>query len=92
MSNWSQYFSNPRGHYLKKTLFDLMKHKYAPHDQIIERIGMMLQTEGDLKDFLKMISDIYELGYMKSVNDHKDQLEKAGIKARVVPDQKSKDG
>lgn len=92
MSNWSQYFNNPRGHYLRKTLFELMKQKYAEHDQIIERLGSMLQTEGDLKAFLKFVSDVYELGYMKSVADHREQLEKIGIRAKVVADQKSNEG
>lgn len=80
------YFSNPRGHFIKKTLFDILKERYAHSEPIIERLSIALQTEDDLKAFFKMIGDIYELGYLKSVNDHKEQLQKAGLVARIVSD------
>ena len=79
------YFSNPRGHFVKKTMFDVLQERYAQNEQIIERLSIALQTEDDLKAFFKMVGDIYEIGYLKSVNDHKEQLQKAGLIARVVP-------
>lgn len=83
------YFSNPRSHFLKKTMFDILKERYAQNEPVIERLSIALQTEDDLKAFFKMVSDVYELAYLKSVNDHKEQLQKAGLVARIIPDKQS---
>lgn len=79
------YMSNPRGHYLKKTMFEVLQERYAQNEQIIERMGVTLLTENDLTAFMKMVGDIYEMAYLKAVNDHKEQLQKAGLVARIVP-------
>lgn len=84
MSNWIDYFSNPRSHYIKKSMFEVLQERYSQNEQIIERLGAVLVTESDLQAFMKMIGDIYESAYMKAVNDHKVQLEKAGLVAKIV--------
>ena len=88
MPSWMDYFSNPRGHYLKKTMFEVLKERYAQNEQVIERLGVALLTEGDLNAFLKMVGDIYEMAYMKAVNDHREQLQKAGLIAKIVSSEK----
>lgn len=85
------YMNNPRGHYLKKTMFEILKERYSQNEQIIERLSSALTNETDLTAFIKMMADVYETAYMKAVNDHKDQLQKLGLLAKVVP-QKSKEG
>jgi hypothetical protein len=89
MASWMDYMNNPRGHYLKKTMFDVLKERYASNEQIIERLGTTIMTEGDLSAFFKMVRDVYETAYLKAVNDHKEQLEKAGITARIVSETRS---
>jgi hypothetical protein len=89
MASWMDYMSNPRGHYLKKTMFEVLQERYAQNEQIIERMGVTLLTENDLAAFMKMVGDIYEIAYLKSVNDHREQLQKAGLVARIVPPGKS---
>jgi len=89
MANWMDYFTNPRGHYLRKAMFEVLKERYAQNEQIIERMGVTLLTESDLNSFIKMIGDVYEIAYMKAVNDHREQLQKAGLIARIVPSEKS---
>ena len=89
MASWMDYLNNPRGHHLKKTMFDVLKERYAQNEQIIDRLGVTLLTEGDLNNFMKMVADIYESAYMKAVEDHKEQLQKAGLIARVIPGGKS---
>lgn len=92
MQNLANYLGNPRIPQLKKVIYEILKNKYPPHDVIIERIGYALQTEKDIKDFLKFVSDVYEVSYLKAIDDHKEQLKKLGMVAKVVPDQKSKEG
>lgn len=87
--NWFNF--NQNSYQVKKAMFDLIQERYQRNEQIIERLGAILVTDGDVKGFLKLIGDVYEAGYIKSVNDHKDQLKKMGLNARIVP-QPSKEG
>lgn len=84
MASWMDYLSNPRGHYLKKAMYEVLKEKYVGHEPIIDRMSVTLLTEGDLNSFLKLVTDIYETAYLKAVDDHKEQLKKAGLIAKVV--------
>ncbi len=86
MASWLDYMVNPRGHQLKKVMFEFLKERYAVNEQIIERVGTSLTTEKDMKDFLKLAIDIYEVAYLKAVADHREQLQKMGITARVKSD------
>jgi hypothetical protein len=52
-------------------------------------MGVTLLTESDLTAFMKLVGDIYEMAYLKAVNDHREQLQKAGLVARIVPPGKS---
>ena len=88
--SWIDYFSNIRGYYIKKAMFDVLKDRYAVNEQIIDRLGVTLMTESDINGFMKLIGDVYELAYMKAVEDHKEQLQKAGVQVRIVsPNEKS---
>lgn len=77
--------SNPQLGVLKKYMFEMLKERYPKHQLIIERVASSLVTPSDLEDFGKMIVDIYELGFLKAVNDYKSQVEKAGMKINIVP-------
>jgi hypothetical protein len=83
--NWMSMMANPKVPAIKKMMFEFLKARYARNDQIVERIAVSaLQTEGDMQAFVKLITDCYEEGYMRAVNDHKEQLAKAGLQARIV--------
>lgn len=63
---------------------DILKDKYGPHDNIVERISTALNTDRDLEEFGKLIMQVYETAYCKAVKDYKEQAEKLGIKVNVV--------
>lgn len=84
MNPWMNYFSNPKGHYLKKAMFEIIKERYGQNEEIIDRLSVTLMTEADMSRFIKLISDVYETAYLKAVQDHKEQLEKAGLVANIV--------
>jgi hypothetical protein len=91
LNPWMNYLSNPKAHYVQKSMFQLLQDRYLKHQDIVERVGVSLLTEKDIQSFLQMAIEIYEIGYLKAVGDYKEQLEKMGIKATVVhPDQTSK--
>lgn len=78
--NWM----NQRIPAIKKMMFEFLKERYSKNDQIIERLAGVLQTDRDTQEFIKLMIDVYEAGYMKSVEDHRDQLTKAGIQVKVT--------
>jgi len=85
MANWMDYLMNPRGHMIKKAMFEVLKERYSQNESIIERVSAHLVTEDDVKSFYKLITDVYEKAYFKAVQDHREQLEKAGLAAKIVP-------
>ena len=85
MPSWMDYFSNPRGHLLKKTMFEILQERYMHNEPIIDRLGVSLLTEGDLNAFLKLVTDVYETAYIKAVDDQREQLAKVGLSAKIVP-------
>ena len=89
MSSWMDMLVNPKNNHIKKAMFQVLKERYAENENIIERIGASLITDGDSKAFFKLVADLYEMGYLKSVNDHREQLVKLGFIATVVPENKS---
>lgn len=65
-------------------MFELIKEKYYKNEQIIDRLGTMLANESDMKSFFTLVTDVYETAYMKSVQDHKEQLTQLGLTATIV--------
>ncbi len=85
MASWLDVMANPKGHALKRVMFQLLQERYTRNEPIVDRLGSALMTESDYQGFMKLLTDVYEAGYMKSVADHSEQLKKAGLVARVVP-------
>ena len=88
-SSYMRYMSNPKGFTLKKWFAEILKEKYPPHESIIERVGTSLVTEKDLQDLGKLITEVYEVAYMKAINDYREQFEKMGVKINIVPQKPS---
>lgn len=81
--------SNPRAYTIKRWVLELVKDRYPPHDVILERLGTVLVTDKDLKDFGGLLTDIYQSGYMKAVEDYRAQFEKHGVKIHVTTNQEN---
>ena len=91
MTSWVDYFSNPKGHAFKKTMFEVLRERYAVNESIVDRLSVALATDTDMNEFLKLVADIYETAYIKAVDDQREQLAKVGLSARIVPSQKKAD-
>ena len=76
-------FQNQKIIALKKFMIQILGQKYPIYDELVQRSTFNLVTDNDLTSFGKMISDIYETGYMKAVADYKDQLAKLGINVKI---------
>ena len=87
-SNFVNYMSNPKSFTLKKWFSELLKEDYPQHDQIIERVAVAITTDKDLKDFGKLVINIYEKAYHKAVQDYQEQAAQLGLKINVVSEAK----
>lgn len=81
---WFQNAINPKINLIKKFMFKILQHKYAKHEEVIERISASLVTNKDIEDFQSLIASIYENGFMNSTDQHKERLSEMGIKMTVT--------
>jgi len=84
-SNFAKYASNPKAFTIRKWLLELMESRYTPFENLVERVGASLVTDQDLKEFGQLVASIYECGYLRAMNQCKNQLDELGIKVKVVP-------
>ena len=84
-SNFIKYMSNPKAFTLKKWFYDMLGMDYASHDAIIERVAVALTTDKDLTDFGKLISQVFEMGFKRAIDEYSKEAEKIGLKVTIVP-------
>jgi hypothetical protein len=92
MNSISSLFTDPKIQQIKKLVFEISKTKYVENEEIIERLCSLILTKHDGEKFIKLIMDIYESGYKKSVNDHKEILEKLGYSVKITGTQSENAG
>lgn len=97
MSNFSinglsNFFADPKIQQIKKLCYEIAKNKYSENEEILDRLISSIVTKHDAEKFVKFIMDIYESGYKKSVDDHKNILEKLGYSVKITNTQSSNDG
>jgi hypothetical protein len=79
---------NLKGQALKKWMSELLKERYKNHELIIERVSHSITTDKDIQDFARVVVDLYEMGYLKCLNDYKGKLQELGIGVSVIPEKK----
>lgn len=84
LTNWQQ-ITNTRLFVIRKWLFELVKEKFANHEEIAERISQAVATDRDLQAFGKLIGDIYEAGFMKAINDYREEFRRMGLDITIKP-------
>lgn len=73
----------------KKYIFDILQERYEPNEIMITRLAHFLTSEKDVKDFCQIVADAFSQGYVKAVNDYKEQLNKVGYQVKIVGDTKN---
>ena len=92
MNSISSLFTDPKIQQIKKLVFEISKTKYVENEEIIERLCSLILTKHDGEKFIKLIMDIYESGYKKSVNDQREVLEKLGYSVKITGTQSENAG
>jgi hypothetical protein len=83
------FLKSNRNHFIKKNIFEILKERFSRNENILDRILYHLATDQDIKDFNKLVADIYEVAYTKCVEDHRKKFEELGYKVNIVADQNS---
>lgn len=82
--SWVQMMSNPQGYVIKQYMAGILKDKMSNNLEILERLGSTLITHNDMQAFGKLVSDVYQAGYMKAIKDHEAALAKLNVKVTLV--------
>lgn len=77
---------------IKKYLFELLKNRYVRNEKFIDRISAGIATKEDYEALGNLVVDIFETGFMKAVDEYRDQFAKMGMKVSVVPEKKPSSG
>lgn len=67
----------------QKYLWEMLQERYESNQHIIERVVSVIITEQDIKDFGKLIADLYDMGFQRATNQYKEHLERLGYVVSV---------
>lgn len=83
-------FHNPQSIAIKKYLFELLKEKYSKNEKFIDRLSTSVSTKEDYEALSVFVADIFESGFVRAVNQYKEQFAKMGMQVKIVPEEKPK--
>ena len=83
-NNFLKYASNPKAFTVKKWLHQILENKYHNYESLAERVSTSLVTDKDLEEFGKLLADLYEAGFLKAMNQYKEQMDNLGIKVKIM--------
>jgi hypothetical protein len=61
----------------------IMPEKISTYYPLVYKLGHVLNNENEVNAMLTLLADIYQLGFYKSVQAHKDALDKLGLVAEI---------
>lgn len=77
---------------IKRYLFEVLKERYKKNENFIERVASVVVTKEDYQALGSFVADLYEAGFMRAVDQYKEQMAKLGLKVNVVPESKKPQG
>lgn len=84
--------NNPQAVAIRKYLFDILKERYGKNSSYIERLASSVITKEDYESLGVLVADLYEAGFMRAMDQYKEQLAKVGMKVSVVPEARPAQG
>lgn len=82
------FFQNPQSITIKRYLFEILQERYSKNEKFIDRIASTVITKEDYDGLGSFVTDIFEIGFLRAVNQYKDQLNKMGVRVNIVPEEK----
>jgi hypothetical protein len=84
-------FQNLQGNAIKKHIFEMLGERYGRNERFVERLVSQVTTKEDYEGLGTFLADLFESGFVRAVNQYKDQFSKMGMKVSIVPEEKPKD-
>lgn len=75
----------------KKFCVDLLQERYTTHEGVVNKLSKTIETDEDYVALANLISELYESGYVRSVEDHQKVLKQHNINIhlkRLDPNEK----
>jgi len=63
----------------------MLKDRYPKNEDIISRLSTAIQTDKDLENFAGFVADLWEMGFLRAVDNYRTELAKVGYNVKVVP-------
>jgi deoxyhypusine synthase len=96
MSNNWQHLANPYGNGIKVFLNDIAgSTTVVNNEEILDRIGRVIVTESDYKQFGKLVVSIYEVAHrraLEQITKHQGVLERHGLRINISTETPEKSG
>jgi len=83
---------NPQSVAIKRYLFDLLKERYERNKGYIERISLATLTSEDYESLGRLMADVYESGFVRAVDQYKEQMSKLGLRVNIVSEKSKPTG
>ena len=83
LSKQLQSLGNLHATAVKKYLQEILKERYVRHQDIAERLAAAIVTQRDLQEFGNLVSDVYEVGFLRAVDEYRRLLKDAGMSGDV---------
>ena len=80
-------FQNPHALSIKRYLFEMLKERYPKNEKFIDRLTSTITTKEDYDGLGSFITDIFELGFVRAVDQYKEQFAKMGMRVNIVPEE-----
>lgn len=82
---------NLQSNAIKKHIFEMLGERYGRNERFVERLVSQVTTKEDYDGLGTFLADLFESGFVRAVNQYKDQFTKMGMKVSIVPEEKPKD-
>lgn len=84
-------FQNLQGNAIKKHVFQMLGDRYGRNERFVERLVSHVTTKEDYEGLGVFLADVFEAGFLRAVEQYKDQFSKMGMKVSIVPEEKPRD-
>jgi hypothetical protein len=79
------FAGNPHSVAIKRYLFEVLKERYARNERYIERVAASTLVREDYEGLSSLVADLFEAGFMRALDQYKEQIAKMGLRVDVVP-------
>lgn len=70
----------------------MLKERYERNKGYIDRISVATLTREDYESLGRLMADVYESGFVRAVDQYKEQMSKLGLKVNIVSERPNPTG